>query len=145
MSYPLSTSADMPFNGDVHIVDVNINITLISLDIASRITDLEIDAAGKLGQVLPDSDEFEVGDASIYATTNLVTSGSKMLKPGLYMYSSASPANTMKALLEYVLTFTGEILDFLPDWSPVGVDISGLADKIKTNGNSRDSLCPSQQ
>ena len=95
----------------------------------------------KLGSVLPDSEEFEIGEASLYATTGSVTSGSDVLKPGMYMYTSGNIGNILKELLRYALKFAGEILNSLPDWIPIGLidfDASQLADKIKTNGNADD-------
>lgn len=87
---------------------------------------------------IPDSDPFEIGTASLFATTHTVFSGNNKLEPGMYVHCSASAGNIIKALVKYMLKFTGEILNFLPDWLPDGLELdpSELADKIKTSGSS---------
>lgn len=91
---------------------------------------------------IPDSDPFEVGTASLFATSYTVVSGNEELKPGMYVYGSASPGNIVKALVKYMLKFTGEILRFLPDWLPPGLklDPSDLAEKIKISGSGNADL-----
>lgn len=92
-----------------------------------------------LSLALPDSNKFEIGTASMFATTYKISSGNDDLEPGLYMYASASPVNIIKELLRYALSFTASILDFLPDWLPddlIDFKAEDLVDNIKTSGTS---------
>lgn len=99
---------------------------------------LKFSSLKNVSDVLPDSDAFQIGEATVYATTKRVESGSNVVKAGLYMYAGVGPGAIIKGLMRYALSFAVKILDVLPGWVPLDFDVSSLADKIKTTGNLND-------
>lgn len=89
---------------------------------------------GKVGQLIPDSEPFTLGEMSAFATTARVTSGAESILPGVHLYARAAPTAIVTQFFRYALQFAGSVLDVLP-WTPVRIRASQLADSIDTDGS----------
>lgn len=91
---------------------------------------------------LPDSEEIELGRASVFATTYETSSGGTTLTPGVYVLATAAPGEAVKALINYIISFTGEVLDSVPGWRTPGFKVSDILSNLKLGGTGGGATKP---